>query len=206
MSGLLGKKIGMTSVFSEEGNLVPVTIIEAGPCYVTQIKSTEKDGYNAIQVGYGDKKEKNINKPLLGHFKKAAVKPLRFVKEFSLLTGREMKLGDEIKVDLFQPGDKVKVTGYSKGRGFTGVVKRHGFSGGPLTHGQSDRLRAPGSLGQSSYPSRVYKGIKMAGHMGNKSVSVCGLTVVKVDPEKNLLFVKGAVPGARNSYLEIHKT
>jgi len=205
MSGLLGKKIGMTSFFSEEGNMVPVTIIEAGPCYVIQIKSTEKDGYNAIQVGYGDKKEKNISKPLSGHFKKADVKPVRFIKEFSLLTDREMKLGDEIKVDLFQPGDKVKVTGYGKGRGFTGVVKRHGFSGGPLTHGQSDRLRAPGSLGQSSYPSRVYKGIKMAGHMGNKRVSVSGLVVVKVDPEKNLLFVKGAVPGARNSYLEIHK-
>lgn len=206
MSGLLGKKIGMTSVFSEEGNMVPVTIIEAGPCYVTQIKSTEKDGYNAIQLGYGDKKEKNISKPLLGHFKKANVKPVRFIKEFSVLTDREMKLGDEIKVDLFQAGDKVKITGYSKGRGFTGVVKRHGFRGGPLTHGQSDRLRAPGSLGQSSYPSRVYKGIKMAGHMGNKRVSVSGLIVVKVDPEKNLLFVKGAVPGARNSYLEVHKT
>ncbi len=206
MSGLLGKKIGMTSVFSEEGNMVPVTIIEAGPCYVTQIKSTEKDGYNAIQLGYGDKKEKNISKPLLGHFKKANVKTVRFIKEFSVLTDREMKLGDEIKVDLFQAGDKVKITGYSKGRGFTGVVKRHGFRGGPLTHGQSDRLRAPGSLGQSSYPSRVYKGIKMAGHMGNKRVSVSGLIVVKVDPEKNLLFVKGAVPGARNSYLEVHKT
>ncbi len=203
MSGLLGKKIGMTRIWDEAGTTIPVTIIEAGPCYVTDIKTEEKDGYSAIQLGFGVKKEKNVNKPTAGHFKRSEVKPLRFLKEFNSPSGSELKLGDELKVDIFKPGDKVKVTGFSKGRGFAGVVKRHGFRGGPVSHGQSDRLRAPGSLGQSSYPSRVYKGLKMAGHLGNKRVSQRGMTIVKIDAEKNLLFIKGSVPGARNSYLEV---
>jgi large subunit ribosomal protein L3 len=205
MSGLLGKKIGMTRIFDEDGDMVPVTVIEAGPCYVTQIKTEENDGYNAVQVGFDTKKEKNTGKPLMGHFKKLDSKPLRILKEFSIPSGLDLKMGDELKVDIFKSGDTVKVTGISKGRGFTGVVKRHGFGGGPVTHGQSDRLRAPGSLGQSSYPSRVFKGLKMAGRMGNKKVSVVGLTVAKVDAEKNLLFIKGAVPGARHSFLKIYQ-
>jgi len=205
MSGIIGKKIGMTRIFDEEGNVVPVTVIQAGPCYVTQIRTIEKDGYEAVQIGYDIKKEKNTTRPLLGHFKKANVPPLRRLKEFPPFEDREVKVGDEIKVDIFNPGEIVKVTGLSKGRGFAGVVKRHGFGGGPKTHGQSDRLRAPGSIGQSSYPSRVFKGMRMAGHMGNKRVSVIGLKVVKVDPENNLLFIKGAVPGARNSFVEIYK-
>ncbi|NOX36113.1 MAG: 50S ribosomal protein L3 [Calditrichaeota bacterium] len=205
MSGLIGKKIGMTRIFDEEGNVVPVTVIQAGPCYVTQIKTVERDGYEAIQLGFDIKKEKNTTKPLLGHFKKANVPPLRKLKEFPPFKDREVKLGDVITVDIFQPGEIVKVSGTSKGRGFAGVVKRHGFGGGPKTHGQSDRLRAPGSIGQSSFPSKVFKGMRMAGHMGNKRVSVLGLKVIKVDPEKNLLFVKGAVPGARNNYVEIYK-
>jgi len=205
MSGIIGKKIGMTRIFDEEGNVVPVTVIQVGPCYVTQIRTIEKDGYEAVQIGYDIKKEKNTTRPLLGHFKKANVPPLRRLKEFPPFENREVKVGDEIKVDIFNPGEIVKVTGLSKGRGFAGVVKRHGFGGGPKTHGQSDRLRAPGSIGQSSYPSRVFKGMRMAGHMGNKRVSVIGLKVVKVDPENNLLFIKGAVPGARNSFVEIYK-
>ena len=204
MSGLLGKKIGMTRIFDEVGNTIPVTVLEAGPCYVTQIKTEEKDGYSAVQLGFGEKKEKNVTNPVLGHLKKAGTKPLRKIKEFSSFLDKELKPGDEVKVDIFSPGDRVKITGISKGRGFTGVMKRHNFSGGPVSHGQSDRLRAPGSLGQSSYPSRVHKGLTMAGRMGNKQVSLPSVTVVKVDPEKNLLFVKGGVPGARNSYVEIY--
>jgi large subunit ribosomal protein L3 len=205
MGGLLGKKIGMTRVFDELGNTIPVTVLEAGPCYITQVKTEETDGYSAIQMGFEEKKEKNVTKPVLGHLKKAGKGSLRKIKEFSGFEDKELKVGDEIKVDIFKPGDRVKVSGLSKGRGFTGVMKRHNFGGGQVSHGQSDRLRAPGSLGQSSYPSRVFKGQKMAGQMGNKRVSVLNLTVVKVDPEKNLLFVKGGIPGARNSYVEIYQ-
>ena len=205
MGGLLGKKIGMTRVFDELGNTIPVTVLEAGPCYITQVKTEETDGYDAIQMGFEEKKEKNVTKPVLGHLKNAGKGPLRKVKEFSGFEDKELKVGDEIKVDMFKPGDRIKVSGLSKGRGFTGVMKRHNFGGGQVSHGQSDRLRAPGSLGQSSYPSRVFKGQKMAGRMGNKRVSVLNLTVVKVDPEKNLLFVKGGIPGARNSYVEIYQ-
>jgi len=204
MSGLLGKKIGMTRIFDELGNTVPVTVLQAGPCYVLQLKTEEKDGYNAVQLGFEEKKEKNVTKPILGHLKKAGTQPLRKIKEFPVFAEKDLKLGDEVKVDIFQPGDRVKITGLSKGRGFTGVMKRHNFSGGQVTHGQSDRLRAPGSLGQSSSPSRVFKGIKMAGRMGNEQVSLPNVKVVKVDPEKNLLFVKGGIPGARNSYVEIY--
>lgn len=205
MGGILGKKIGMTRIFDQTGNVVPVTVVQAGPCYVTQIKEKEVDGYDAIQLGFDVKREKRTPKPQMGHFKKADVPPLRRLKEFPPFKDKEVAVGDTITVDIFQPGEEVKVTGVSKGKGFAGVVKRHGFGGGPKTHGQSDRLRAPGSIGQSSYPSRVFKGIKMAGRMGNRRVSVLGLRIVKVDPENNLLFIKGALPGARNSYLEIYK-
>ncbi len=205
MGGLLGKKIGMTRIFDADGNNVPVTVIQAGPCYVTLVRTKERDGYDAIQLGFDEKKEKNTIKPLLGQFKKAGVPPLRKLKEFPPFKDKELQPGDVITVDVFQPGEIVKVSGLSKGRGFAGVVKRHGFGGGPKTHGQSDRLRAPGSIGQSSFPSKVFKGLRMAGRMGNKRVTVRGLQVVKVDPEKNLLFIKGAVPGARNNYVEIYK-
>jgi len=206
MIGLIGRKIGMTRVFDEEGRDIPVTVIEAGPCYVTQIKTPEKDGYIAVQLGFKEKKEKRVTKPLLGHFRKAGVPPTYVLKEFRDFNGWEsLKLGDRITVEVFSPGDLVDITGRSKGRGFAGVVKRHGFRGGPRTHGQSDRLRAPGSIGASSFPSRVFKGTRMAGRMGNRRVTVRNLEVVKVYPEKNLLLVKGAVPGARNGYLEIKK-
>ncbi|UCF63140.1 MAG: 50S ribosomal protein L3 [bacterium] len=206
MAGLLGKKIGMTRIFDQDGNTIPVTVLEVGPCFVTQIKTVEKDGYEAVQIGFDEKKPKNLNKSIAGHLNKAGVKPLRRLKEFQNFTNTELKVGDEIKADLFKPGELVKVTGTSKGRGFAGVVKRHHFRGGPVSHGQSDRLRAPGSLGQSSYPSRVYKGLRMAGQMGNKKNSVLNLRIVKVDPDQNLLFVKGAIPGARNSYVEIYQS
>ncbi len=206
MAGLLGKKIGMTRIFDQDGNTIPVTVLEVGPCFVTQIKTVEKDGYEAVQIGFDEKKPKNLNKSIAGHLNKAGVKPLRRLREFQNFTHTELKVGDEIKADLFKPGELVKVTGTSKGRGFAGVVKRHHFRGGPVSHGQSDRLRAPGSLGQSSYPSRVYKGLRMAGQMGNKKNSVLNLRIVKVDPDQNLLFVKGAIPGARNSYVEIYQS
>jgi large subunit ribosomal protein L3 len=205
MSGLLGKKIGMTRIFDESGNVIPVTVVKVGPCYVTQVKTLENDGYRAVQLGFDTKKEKNTPKPIVGHLKKADVPPVRFLKEFSQEEGVEFKPGDIIKADMFKPGDPVKVSGLSKGRGFAGAMKRHNFSGAQTTHGQSDRTRAPGSLGQSSYPSRVFKGMRMAGRMGNTRVSVRGLVVVKVDVENDLLFIKGAVPGARNSYVEIYK-
>jgi len=205
MSGLLGKKIGMTRIFDDTGTMIPVTVIKVGPCYVTQVKTLENDGYRSVQIGFDEKKEKNTSKPVLGHLKSATVPPLRVLKEFSFPEDAEVNLGDTLNVDLFDPGDEVKISGKSKGRGFAGVMKRHGFSGGQKTHGQSDRERAPGSIGQSSYPSKVFKGMKMGGRMGNKKASVMGLMVVKVDVENNLLFVKGAVPGARNSYVEIYK-
>ncbi len=205
MSALLGKKIGMTRIFDESGNVVPVTVVQAGPCYVTQIKTIEKDGYEAVQLGFDEKKEKHVTRPILGHLKKANTPPLRRFKEFPLSPDWEVKLGDVVKADVFQPGDIVKVSGTSKGRGFAGVVKRHGFGGGKKTHGQSDRLRAPGSIGQSSYPSKVFKGVRMGGRMGGKRVSVKGLQVVKVDVDNNLLFIKGAIPGSRNSDVEIYK-
>lgn len=203
MSGIIGKKIGMTRIFDDEGNMIPVTVVEAGPCVVTQIKTSENDGYNAVQLAYGTKKK--VIKPILGHIKKAGLETALRLVEFKEISADSVKLGQEIKVDVFKPGEKVKVTGVSKGKGFQGVVKRHGFGGGPKTHGQSDRLRAPGSIGQSSYPSRVFRGIRMAGRTGGKRITVRNLKVVKVDPEKNLLFIKGAIPGARNSIVEIRK-
>lgn len=207
MSGILGKKIGMTSIFDESGEMVPCTVIEAGPCYVTQIKTKERDGYDAVQIGFRDgMKERLVNKPARGHFARAGVKPVRYMHEFQNFSGDALKLGAEVRVDVFHRGDLVKVTGRSKGRGFQGVVKRHHFGGvGMTTHGQSDRVRAPGSIGASSYPSRVFRGMRMAGRMGNQQVTVKNLQVVKVIPESNLILIKGSVPGAINGYLEIEK-
>ena len=205
MSGLIGKKIGMTRVFSEDGEHIPVTVIKAGPCFVTQIKTQEKDGYDAVQLGFEDVKEKNVTKPRSGHFQKASVSPKRFLCEFKPFANDEVKLGSEVKVDIFSEGEIVTVSGTSKGRGFAGVMKRHNFSGAQMTHGQSDRQRSPGSIGQSSWPSKVFKGMRMAGRMGNDRVTISGLAVVKIDSEKNLLFIKGSVPGSKNGYLEIRK-
>ncbi len=206
MTSLLGKKIGMTSIFDEQGEVIPCTIIEAGPCFVTQIKTKEIDGYEAIQVGFEDKKEKLVNKPATGRFKKAGVSPKKILKEFKGFDISNFKLGEEIKVEsLFSKGDIISVSGKSKGRGFQGVVKRHHFGGGSITHGQSDRVRAPGSIGGSSYPSRVFKGQRMAGRMGNTRTTVKNLKVVQVISESNLLLIKGSVPGHINSYVEIHK-
>jgi large subunit ribosomal protein L3 len=206
VSGILGKKIGMTSIFDENGESIPCTIIEAGPCYVTQVKTKDRDGYDAVQLGFEPVKETHVVKPLRGHFSRARVKALRLMKEFRSNNGNELKPGSEVRVDIFAQGDVVDVTGRSKGRGFQGVVKRHHFGGvGMITHGQSDRVRAPGSIGSSSYPSRVFKGMKMGGRMGFRNVTVKNLQVLKVVPESNILIVKGSVPGSINSYLEIVK-
>lgn len=204
MRGLLGKKLGMTRFFDEEGGSVPATLIEAGPCTVVQIKTEDRDGYEAVQLGYGRKKEKRTTKALMGHFKKAGVPPQRILHEFRQFSlEAEYKEGDEIKADIFSEGDLVSVSGTSKGRGFAGVVKRHGFHGGPKTHGQSDRLRSPGSIGQSATPNRVFKGMKMAGRMGNDRTTIRNLKILKVIPEKNLILLEGGVPGSRNSVIEI---
>ena len=203
MPGLLGKKIGMTSVFSE-GKNVPCTVIEVGPCVVTQVKTVETDGYEAVQVGFMDKKEKHTTKPQIGHFKKAGVTPKRHLAEFKFDT--EYKLGDEIGVDFFADAAYVTVVGTSKGKGFQGVVKRHGFGGvGQTTHGQHNRLRAPGSIGACSYPARVFKGTRMAGQMGNQRVTGQNLQVLNVMPEHNLLVIKGSVPGCKGSIVIIEK-
>ena len=206
MLGIIGKKVGMTSIFDENGKNIPVTVILAGPNYVTQVRTEEVDGYDAVQLGFDEKKEKNTPKALRGHFEKAGVSPKRKVVEFRDFE-KEVKLGDEISVgDMFAEGEFVDVSGISKGKGFQGVVKRHGFAGvGQATHGQHNCLRAPGSIGASSDPSRVFKGMRMAGHMGNEKVTVQNLKVMKVIPEKNLLIVKGSVPGHKNAYLIIKK-
>jgi len=205
MPGLIGKKIGMTSVFSAEGKSIPCTVIEAGPCVVTQVKTIEKDGYHAYQLAFDEKKEKNTTNPLKGHFKKANVTPKRVVHEF-VNFAKEYTLGEDVTIDIFEDVSWIDVTGHSKGKGFQGVVKRYGFKGvGDATHGQHNRLRAPGSLGASSYPSRVFKGMRMAGQTGNRKVKVINLKVMKVIKENNLLVVKGSVPGANGSYLIIQK-
>lgn len=205
MAGIIGKKIGMTSVFSTEGKNIPCTIIEAGPCVVTQVKSKDKDGYEAIQIGYGSRKEKNTPKSLQGHFKKAKTTPKNKLVEFKSFDS-SLNLGDEIKVDIFNEGEFVDVVGTSKGKGFQGVVKRHNFRGvGDATHGQHNRMRAPGSIGAASYPARVFKGMKMAGRTGGDRVKVSNLQVVKVLIEKNIIVVKGAVPGSKGSYLILEK-
>ena len=205
MPGLLGKKIGMTSVFSAEGKNVPCTVIEAGPCVVTQIKSLEKDGYEAVQVGFQDKTEKHTTQPMMGHFKKAGVTPKRHLAEFKGFSS-ELKLGDVITVDLFADAGFVDVVGTSKGKGFQGVVKRHGFGGvGESTHGQHNRARKPGSIGACSYPAKVFKGMRMGGQMGNERVTTHNLQVLKVIPEHNLLLIKGSVPGYNGSIVIIEK-
>lgn len=206
MNGILGKKIGMTSIFDEHGDVVPCTIIEAGPCQITQIKNKKIDGYEAIQIGFENKKANLVNKALGGHFIRAGAAPKKILREFKGFDISTIKLGDEIKVDsLFSKGDIVSIVGNSKGHGFQGVVKRHHFGGGSKTHGQSDRVRAPGSIGGSSYPSRVFKGQRMAGRMGNTRITIKNLKVVQVIAESNLLLVKGSVPGHNNCYIEIHK-
>jgi len=205
MSGLIGKKIGMTSIFDDNGKNIPCTVIEAGPCIVTQVRTKEIDGYNALQLGFDDKTEKSAVKAEKGHFKKAGSTVKNKVVEFQGYD-KEYKIGDSIKVDHFEEGEYVDVSGISKGKGFQGVVKRHGFAGvGQATHGQHNRLRAPGSIGAASYPARVFKGMKMAGRMGGEKVKVMNLRVLKVLPEKNLLLLKGCVPGHNNSYLTIEK-
>ncbi len=205
MPGLIGKKIGMTSVFSTDGKNIPCTVIEAGPCLVTQIKTVATDGYEAIQLAFDEKREKSTTKAELGHFKKAGVTPKRSVVEFKGFE-QELNLGEEVKVDIFEENSFVDVTGTSKGKGFQGVVKRHGFAGvGGSTHGQHNRLRAPGSIGAASYPARVFKGMRMAGRMGGDRVMIQSLKVLKVIPESNLIIVKGSVPGAKGSYLIVEK-
>jgi len=203
IQGMLGRKIGMSQIFREDGRLVPITVVQAGPCTVTQIKSTDNDGYEAAQVGYSQ--VKRLNKPMRGHL--APSNGLfRYLREMPVDGLDDLQVGQQVNVDLFQPGVKVDVIGTSKGRGFQGTIKRHGFHGGPRTHGQSDRARAPGSIGAGTSPGRVLKGKKMAGHMGNVRVTVKNLEVVEVDPYRNLLLLKGGVPGAPNGLLIIRKT
>ena len=206
MAGLIGKKVGMTSIFDDKGNNLPCTVISCGPCFVTQVRTEEKDGYNSIQLGFDDKPERNTTKSLKGHFSKAKVEPKRKLVELNF-ENEKYKLGDKIKVDdIFEEGEFVDISGTSKGKGFQGVVKRYNFGGvGQATHGQHNRLRAPGSIGAASYPSRVFKGMRMGGRMGGDRVKVQNLRVLKVDTDNNLLVVKGCVPGAKNSYLIIAK-
>jgi large subunit ribosomal protein L3 len=206
MPGLIGKKLGMSNIFDANGELVPVTVIEAGPCRVVSVRTKEKDGYEALQIGFGSRKEKNVSKPLMGQYKKSGTAPAAALNEFKFPTEANYKVGDEIKVDIFQEGERIKVRGKSKGKGFQGVVRRHNFGGiGMVTHGQSDRVRAPGSIGASSHPSRVFKGQRMAGRLGYENVTVSNLKVVKIVPEENLILIKGAVPGSINSLVELIK-
>ena len=205
ITALLGKKLGMTRVFTEDGRWIDVTVLEAGPCTVVQRKTKDNDGYDAVQLGFGDIKESRCNKPMTGHFSKAGVSPKRTLRELRIEEGSELKAGDEIKADIFQSGDRVDVSGTSKGKGFAGVIKRHGFSGGPGGHG-SHLHRAPGSIGQSADPAKVYKGKKMPGHMGNKRVTVENLEVVNVDTDKNLLLLRGCVPGATGGLVTVRKS
>ena len=205
MPGIIGKKIGMTSVFDEEGKNIPCTVIEAGPCVVTQVKTKDNDGYDAVQLAFDDKPEKTTSKPMMGHFKKAKANPKRKIFEFQNFEDQEFNMGDQVDVNVFTGDVWVDVIGVSKGKGFQGVMKRHGFSGvNDKTHGQHDRNRAPGSLSGSSDPSRVFKGKRMAGHDGNARIKVLNLKVLKIIPENNLMIVKGSVPGAKGSYLIIN--
>jgi large subunit ribosomal protein L3 len=205
MKGILGKKIGMTQIFDERGEVIPVTVIEAGPCFVAQIKSVERDGYSAVQLGFEEVQPKRLNKPRLQHLQKSELPALRYLREIRMNEedDADLKEGQRITVDLFAAGDYVDVTGSSKGMGFAGVVKRYSFRGGPKTHGQSDRHRTPGAVGACKTPGRVMKGKRMPGHMGSERVTVQGLKVMLVDPERNLLLVRGAVPGAQNGLLLI---
>lgn len=196
----------MTRIFTEEGLSIPVTVIEAGPCPVVAVRTEGNEGYNALQIGFGKRRANLFTKPEQGHFNKAGVEPTRYLREVRMDDTGETKIGDVFTVEIFKAGEKVDVTGTSIGKGFTGAMKRHNFQGANVTHGQSDRTRAPGSIGQSSYPSRVFKGQRMAGHMGNETVTVAGLRVVRVIPEENLILVKGAVPGKANTLLKIRKS
>lgn len=205
MNTLLGRKIGMTRIFTEDGTAIPVTVIQAGPCPVVQIKTAENEGYNAVQIGYDEIRDTLLNRPKRGHFQKAGVKPVRHLKEVRVDSTEEIEKGQTFKVDIFKLGERVDVTGISKGLGFQGSVRRHGFAGGPKTHGQSDRWRAPGSIGQSSDPSRVFKGTKMPGRTGGDAVTVKNLQVVMIDPDNNLICVRGAVPGKSKNLLRIRK-
>jgi large subunit ribosomal protein L3 len=207
MKGILGKKVGMTQIFDDRGEVIPVTVIEAGPCFVAQVKSPERDGYSAVQLGFEEVKPKRLNQPQLQHLRKSELPPLRYLREIRM--GEEevaaFEEGEKVTVDLFQVGEYVDVTGTSKGRGFAGVVKRYGFGGGPKTHGQSDRHRTPGSIGACTTPGRVFKGKRMPGRMGGDRVTIQGLKVEMVDPERNLLAVRGAVPGAKNGLVLVQQ-
>ncbi|HAL62711.1 MAG TPA: 50S ribosomal protein L3 [Chloroflexi bacterium] len=201
MDAILGKKVGMTQIFDERGEMVPVTLVEVGPCYITQVKTEEKDGYTALQMGFGE--TKRLNKPQRGHLKE--LPPLRYLREVRVEDVQGCQVGQKFDASLFSVGDLVDVTGISKGKGFAGVMKRHGFRGGPATHGQSDRARAPGSIGATTTPGRVFKGMRMAGRMGNERVTVQNLKVVLVDPERNLLGVRGSIPGNRGGLVMVRK-
>lgn len=206
VEGLIGRKIGMTQVFGQDGSVIPATVIQAGPCTVIQKKNKKNDGYFAVQLGFlEEKKEKKLTRPLAKHFEKAGVKPVKILREFNYDTSGEIKEGDEISVDIFKPGEKVDVIGISKGKGFAGVIKRYGFKGGKASHGSMFH-RAPGSIGSSAFPSRVFKGKKLPGHMGDRTVSIKNLVVVKTEKENNLLIVKGSVPGAKGGFLLIKKS
>ena len=200
--GLIGKKIGMTQIFNEEGKVIPVTVIEAGPCVVSQVKTEETDGYNSIQLGFGAIKESKVNKPERGHFTKANIAPARYLREFRVDSIEDVKVGDELKADIFMAGDKIDIQGTSKGKGFQGVIKRHGQHRGPMGHG-SMYHRRPGSMGSTSTPGRVFKGKKLPGHMGAETVTIQNLEVIKVDLDKNIILVKGSVPGAKGAILKI---
>ncbi len=205
VDALLGKKAGMTAVYSENGELVPVTVIELGPCVVVQVKTPEKDGYHALQLGFEDRKPKNVTKPMVGHYEASGGTPKRFLREVGWDGGEDIKPGTILTVEMFKDQKQVDVIGTTKGRGFQGVVKRHRFSGGPKTHGQKDRLRAPGSIGSSTSPGRVYKGTRMAGRMGGARHTVRNLSVVRIDAERNAIVVKGAVPGPNSGYVIVRR-
>ncbi len=208
MKGILGKKVGMSQIFGEDGNVIPVTLIEAGLCYVVQKKTKERDGYNAIQLGFGTVQARKLTKAEMGHLEAVDVPPLKYLREFRTRGQNDLEIGQKVDAAIFEVGDLVDVVGTSKGKGFAGVVKRHGFAGGPKTHGQSDRHRAPGSIGAGTTPGRVFKGMRMGGRMGGDRVTVSNLEVVIVDPERNLLAVKGAIPGPKNGVVivkEAHK-
>ena len=202
--GLIGEKIGMTQIFNETGEMIPVTVVKAGPCTIVDIRTEKRDKYTALKLGYGAIKEKKVKKPQLKYFEKLGVEPKKVLKEFKIDDISNYKIGDELTVSLFSPGEKIKISGRTKGKGFQGVMKRHGFGGGPKTHGAQNH-RLPGSIGQSSNPSRVFKGLKMAGHMGNVNVTVRNLEVVKIEENKNLIIVKGAIPGPNGRTVYLYK-
>lgn len=204
MKGIIGRKVGMTQIFDEKGNVIPVTVIEAGPCWVTQVRTAERDGYVAIQLGFGETKPKRLTQGQIGHLRRNNLAPLRYLREFRIKHGDvDVQEGQEIKADVFTPGERVDVIGTSKGRGFAGTIKRHGFHRQPKTHGQSDRERAPGSIGAGTNPGRVIKGLKMSGRMGNERVTTENLEVVRVDPERNLIAVRGSIPGVKGGIVLI---